>query len=155
LVDTAEKASQAVIDMKEAGYDYVKVYSFLTEECYDAIIDTAKEIGIKVIGHISYNLSTEYIVESGQILIAHSEEVMKHANGDYSEENIDYLAGIITNSDTWIIPTLVTTRNFISTFDNLEEKLKASEIKYLHPMAAGAWTFINNMAYLSMPEEVR
>jgi len=111
-------------------------------------------MGINVIGHIPFALSTEYIIESGQNLIAHSEEVMKAARGDYSKENIDYLAGIIAESKILISPTLVTSRNIISTFDNLEEKLKAAEIQYLHPMSLGIRAFINNM-YLSMPEENR
>ena len=40
-VETSAEARQAVMDAKEAGYDGMKVYSFLSPECYDAIITSA------------------------------------------------------------------------------------------------------------------
>ena len=40
-VETAAKARQAVKEAKGAGYDGMKVYSFLNPECYDAILTTA------------------------------------------------------------------------------------------------------------------
>ena len=36
-VGTPEEASQAVLEAKQSGYDGMKVYSFLSQECYDAI----------------------------------------------------------------------------------------------------------------------
>jgi len=155
FVETPDQARQAVIDAKDAGYQSIKVYTFLTKECYDAIITTANEIGgIRVIGHIPNAVSTEHIIKSGQTLIAHAEEVMRQAKGDYSKDKIDYFARIIAESNTWITPTLVMSRNILSTFDNLEAKLKQSEIQYLHPMTKGIWAFINNM-YLGYPEKTR
>ena len=154
FVENADQARQAVINAKDDGYNRIKAYSFLTSECYETIITTANEIGIGVIGHIPNAVSTEHIIKSGQNLIAHSEEVMKQAKGDFSKEKIDYFARLIAGNNTWITPTLVTSRNIISTFDSLEAKLKQPEIQYLHPMTKGIWAFINNM-YLNMPEENR
>jgi imidazolonepropionase-like amidohydrolase len=154
FVSTAEQARQAVIDAKDGGYHSIKVYTFLSSECYDAVIKTADEIGISVIGHIPDAVTVEHVIESGQKLIAHSEEVMKQAKGDYSQAKIDHYVGLIADSNTWITPTLVTSRNIISTFDNLDEKMKQPEIQYLHPMTKGAWTFINNM-YTSIPKNNR
>ena len=65
----------------------MKVYSFLTKETYDAVIATAKEQHMDVVGHIPYALSVEYVVDAGQKMIAHTEEVAKHAHGDYSHRN--------------------------------------------------------------------
>lgn len=79
---------------------------------------------------------------------------MRQAKGDYSKDKIDYFARIIAESNTWITPTLVMSRNIISTFDSLETKLKQPEMQYLHPMTKGIWAFINNM-YLGYPKETR
>ena len=127
-VETAAQARQAVIDAKKTGYDRIKVYSFLSQECYDSIIATAKELNMLVDGHIPVSLSLEYILEAGQNLIAHAEEVMKHAGGDYSEERIDYFAEIIAKSDAWITPTLVTTRAILALFDDPDGELALSLI---------------------------
>jgi cytosine/adenosine deaminase-related metal-dependent hydrolase len=78
-VATAAEARQAVIDAKETGYDKMKVYSFLSQECYDSIVATAEEVGMPVEGHIPMDLSVEYVLDAGQNSIAHAEEVMKHA----------------------------------------------------------------------------
>jgi len=155
-VATAAEARQAVLDAKEAGYDRIKVYSFLNQESYDSIMATAEEIGMPVDGHIPMALSVEYILEAGQNLIAHAEEVMKHAKGNYEQERIDYFAKIIAESDTWITPTLITTRNILALFDDHEKELARPEVRYLqHPMHQGVWSYLIYNMYLPMPPEHR
>jgi imidazolonepropionase-like amidohydrolase len=154
-VETADGARQAVLDAKEAGYDKIKVYSFLNKESYDAIIATAKEVGMPVDGHIPMALSVEYILEAGQNLIAHAEEVMKHAKGNYNQEQIDYFAEIIAESDTWITPTLIMKKNILAILDDLDKELVRPEVRYLHPMALGVWSFLTTNIYLKMPPEHR
>ena len=152
-VATPEDAHQVVIDSKEAGYDGMKVYTFLNQECFDAILSTAKELGMPVAGHIPNALSVEHIIAAGQNLIAHSEEVMKHARGDFAPDRIDYFAEIITKSDTWITPTLTTSRKILAIFDDLEGQLSRPEMRYLHPMAKGIWSYLVDNIYLKMPSE--
>jgi len=152
-VATPAEARQVVLDSKEAGYDSMKVYSFLNKECYDAILTTAQEIGMPVTGHIPDGSSVEYILLAGQNLIAHAEEVMKQAQGDYSSERIDYFAKIIADSDTWITPTLTTSRKILAIFDDLDAELSRIEMRYLHPMAMGIWSYLTENIYLKMPPE--
>ena len=152
-VATAAEARQAVLDAKETGYDKMKVYSFLSQECYDSIVATAEEVGMPVEGHIPMDLSVEYILDAGQGLIAHSEEVMKHAQGDYTQERIDYFAKIIADSDTWITPTLVMKRNLLAIFNDVNSELARPEVAYLHPMGMGVWSFLIQNNYMAMPQE--
>jgi hypothetical protein len=115
-VGSAREAREAVLQAKAAGYDKIKVYSFLDRESYDAIISTAKELKMDVIGHIPMSVSVEYALDAGQKLFAHSEEVAKHAGGDYREERIDYFADIMAKRGVWMTPTLVTTHSLIELF---------------------------------------
>jgi hypothetical protein len=155
-VDDAASARQAVLDAKEAGYDRMKVYGFLNRESYDSILATAKEVGLPVDGHIPVELSVEHILGAGQNLIAHSEEVTRMAQGDYSPERIDYFAGIIAASETWVSPTLVTSRQIVAIFDDHEKELARPEMRYAqHPMLQGIWSFFLNNRYLPIPEENR
>lgn len=151
----AGEARQAVLDTKEAGYDKIKVYSFLSQESYDAIVSAAQELGMPVDGHIPMSLSVEYVLESGQNLIAHAEEVMKHAKGDYDQERIDYFADIIAESDTWITPTLVISRAIIELFDDPDGPFSQPEARYLHPMDKGIWAFVIGNRYMPIPQEHR
>ena len=155
-VDDAASARQAVLDTKEAGYDRMKVYGFLNRESYDSILATAKEVGLPVDGHIPIELSVEYVLEAGQNHIVHVEEVTRMAKGDFSPERIDYFAGIIAASDTWVSPTLVTSRQIVAIFDDHEKELARPEMRYAqHPMLQGIWSFFLNNRYLPIPEEYR
>jgi imidazolonepropionase-like amidohydrolase len=145
-VSTAEEARAATRDAKAAGYDKMKVYSFLTKETYDAVVATAKEQQMDVIGHIPNALSVEYVVDAGQKMIAHTEEVAKHADGDYSAERISYFAGRIADGKVWLTPTLITTRRIIEGFSDPGGLFSSPEAAYSqHPMQRDIWRFIANM----------
>jgi imidazolonepropionase-like amidohydrolase len=154
-VATADEARDATRRAKADGYDKMKVYSFLTKETYDAVVATAKEQQMDVIGHVPYALSVEYVVDAGQKMIAHTEEVAKHADGDYSAERIAYFADRIADGGVWLTPTLVTTRRILDEFTDPEGLFAAPEAIYSsHPMQKEVWSFIANM-YKGIPAPAR
>jgi imidazolonepropionase-like amidohydrolase len=155
-VDTAQEASSAVHDAKKNGYDKIKVYSFLNKESYDAIISAAREDHMDVIGHIPNALSVEYVVDAGQKMIAHTEEVAKHTHGNYWQARIDYYAARIANGGVWMTPTLVTTRSILELFDDPNGLRGRPEAVYArHPMQAGIWAFITDNLYRPIPLDAR
>ena len=155
-VANADEARAAVRDAKNQGYDKIKVYSFLSKESYDAIMTTARELHMDVIGHIPMDLSVEYVVDAGQKLIAHSEEVAKHTHGDYTPERIEYFADRIAKAGVWMTPTLMTTRSILNLFDDPKAAQKRPESVYVqHPMQVGIWTFITDKLYLPIPPQAR
>ena len=152
-VSTAEEARNATRKAKADGYDKMKVYSFLTKETYDAVVATAKQEQMDVIGHIPYALSVEYVVDAGQKMIAHTEEVAKHADGDYSAERISYFAGRIADGGVWLTPTLVTTRRILEEISNPDGLFSRPESVYAgHPIQRDIWRFISNMNQKIPPE---
>lgn len=154
-VANAQEARDATLKAKADGYDKMKVYSFLTKETYDAVIATAKEQHMDVIGHVPNALSVEYVVDAGQKMIAHTEEVAKHAHGDYSDERVSYFAGRIADGGVWLTPTLITTRRILEEFTDPDGLFSSPEAVYAgHPMQRDIWSFISNM-YQGMPEEDR
>lgn len=155
-VANADEASAAVRRFKADGYDAVKVYSFLTREEYDAIVATAKTENMPVIGHVPMALSVEYVLDAGQKLIAHTEEVAKHAHGDYSPERIDYYADLLVKHGTWISPTLVTTATILAVFDDYPGLQARPEAAYWQePLERGVWSFIGEKLYQPIPAEAR
>lgn len=153
-VANAEEARAATRQAKAEGYDKMKVYSFLSKESYDAIIATAKEEHMDVIGHIPYDLSVEYVVDAGQKMIAHTEEVAKHAHGDYSAARIAYFANRIADGGVWMTPTLVTTRAILEEFTHPDGLFDRPESRYaMHPMQTGIASFISRNLYQKIPHE--
>jgi imidazolonepropionase-like amidohydrolase len=155
-VDSASEAGDAVHRAHDEGYDKIKVYSFLSKESYDAIVASANEQQMDVIGHIPNALSVEYVVDAGQKLIAHSEEVLKHAGDDHGAERIDYFATLMAERGVWMSPTLVTTRSILGLFDDPDALLGRPEALYFrHPMEQGVWSFITENLYKPIPPEAR
>ena len=153
-VKDGEEASLAVREFHKQGYDRVKIYSFLSKESYDSIIKTAKELNIPVDGHIPLSLTPEYIVKSGQNMIAHVEELLNFTK-DHSPEQIKYYAGLIADSNTWIASTLVLTKNLISLFKDDVKELGKIGSEYLHPLGSAIWSFIYEKLYEPIPDKIR
>ena len=79
-VKTEEAARQAVKDFKAAGYDFIKITNFITRPVYDAVVQTAKEVGIRVVGHVDTQVGVERALEARQQiehLDAYLESVLK------------------------------------------------------------------------------
>ncbi|HJQ67666.1 MAG TPA: amidohydrolase family protein [Blastocatellia bacterium] len=79
-VKTEDEARQAVKDFKAAGYDFIKITNFITRPVYDAVDRTAKEVGIRVIGHVDTSVGVERALEARQQiehLDAYLEAVLK------------------------------------------------------------------------------
>jgi hypothetical protein len=151
-VATPAEARAAVRQARSDGYDKIKVYSFLSRESYDAIVDEADSLRMDVIGHVPMALSVEDVLAHHQKLIAHSEELLKHTDGDLSPSHIDYYAALLADHGTYMTSTLVTTEGIISVFKDPEQLLSRPEAKYFgHPMEQGAWLFMVERLYKPVP----
>lgn len=153
-INTADEAAEAVIDIQRQGYDRVKVYSFLGKGAYDSIMATSKRINIPVDGHVPMSTSVEYVLASGQGMIAHSEEIMKFTN-DYSAEQVDYFSSICAKSNVWVVSSLVLNKNINSLLLRHDEEFSKAGLEYLHPMGWGIWNFIYDSLYNPIPEKYR
>ncbi|NND71221.1 MAG: amidohydrolase family protein [Rhodothermales bacterium] len=71
IITDPQEGRVAVREQVAAGYDYIKVYSFLTLDVYNAILDEAKMLGIPVVGHVSDNVRSLHAIASGQSSFEH------------------------------------------------------------------------------------
>jgi len=71
-VDNAEKI---VRNQKEQGFDFVKLYSFLSATEFHDAIATAKKLNIYTAGHIPFAVGLNGILSEGMNEIAHIEEL--------------------------------------------------------------------------------
>jgi len=70
-VHNPAEAAAAVDSEKQAGADFIKVYSLLPRESYFAIADEAKKLGIPFEGHVPFAVSIEEASNAGQKTIEH------------------------------------------------------------------------------------
>lgn len=73
---STDEARRVVDNAKAEGYDYIKVYSRLQPDMFEAIMDEASRIGIPVIGHVVRSVGLEKSFARGQVMVAHAEEYL-------------------------------------------------------------------------------
>jgi imidazolonepropionase-like amidohydrolase len=66
VVATPEEARAAVKKAKDAQYDFIKLTIDISRPVYDAVIETAREAGIRVVGHVDLRVGLQRALEAGQ-----------------------------------------------------------------------------------------
>jgi len=74
-VSTPEQAREAVRKIKRDGYDFVKVYSLLSRDCYFAIADECKTQKIDFAGHVPHSVGILEAQTAGQRTSEHVMEI--------------------------------------------------------------------------------
>ncbi len=70
-VRSPKAAAAMVREQHEAGYDFLKIHPGLTREEFDAIAETANEIGIPFAGHVPEDVGVLRALEAGIATIDH------------------------------------------------------------------------------------
>ncbi len=84
-VKDAAAGRQAVIREKEAGADFIKVYSRLPRDAYFAIADEAKKQGIPFAGHVPGSVTVAEASDAGQRSIEHLTNVLEACSSQEEE----------------------------------------------------------------------
>lgn len=66
VVATPEQARVAVQQVKADGYDFIKLTLFISVPVYEAVVDEAAKVGIKVIGHVDPQVGLARALTAGQ-----------------------------------------------------------------------------------------
>jgi len=79
---------------QDLGFDFIKLYSYLTVEDFHNAMVTAKEIGIYTAGHIPYAVGLDGVLAEGMDEIAHVEELLF--------EFLDIDRNVSLSSEEWL-----------------------------------------------------
>jgi hypothetical protein len=157
IVNTASDARQAVRSIKAEGYNFVKVYSQLNIESFEAIIDESKKQGIKVVGHIpdAYEGKTEEAFIPNFDLVAHAEEYSKQIrNKSKTKKDAQYFAEMTKKSNTWVIPNLIALVSIAKQARSLDSIRSMETLKYVHPILQDKWLTSNQYHKSASPENI-
>ena len=153
IVNTPTDGRQAVRSAKAEGYEFIKVYSQLNIETYQAIIDEASKQGLKTVGHIpnAFRGKSEQAFIPHFGMVAHAEELSKQAN-DYSDQEAQRLAKLMVKNGTWLTPTLIAIKRILSQARSLDELRASPLLQYVHPLLQSKWLTANNYNRNTTPE---
>ena len=107
-VRSVAQARDTVRYAKRAGYDFIKVYSFLADSVYEAIMQEAAAQGLTVIGHHTPNVGLRRGFQLGLKMVAHAEELRPNFGVPVSPARADSLVDLFKEFGVWLTPTLST-----------------------------------------------
>jgi imidazolonepropionase-like amidohydrolase len=180
IVTTPEEGRASVRKAREGGYDFLKMVTDLKPDVYEAIVDEAKKVGMRVIGHAdSRSIGLERALKAGQQvehLDAYLEALLKSdapMKGSVSDiylynaknwESLDYmdeakipvLAAATVKSNPFSDPTLSVFKSTFGTF-RTEESIRAQPDFRFYPEKTRAFWLRNNQRIQSrnVPAERR
>ncbi len=135
----------AVRFAKEEGYEFIKVYTWLNEETFKAVIDEAEKQNMKVIGHIPVAFkgkeAKDFFIPHFS-LIAHAEELSKQTD-DYSYKKAQEFARLAKKNETWLIPNLINMVSISNQAKSLENIKSSFGFEYVHPLMQSKWLTAN------------
>jgi hypothetical protein len=133
--DSAATASGA------AGYDFLKVYSFLSADGFRGIVAGAHRAHIPVVGHIPVRVGLQRMLDAGAAGIVHAEEFLYNApfRLQYGEtgpgstkldaHEIPKVAHAVHHAGVTVTPTLVAYTTIIEEATDLDAVLASPEMK--------------------------
>jgi imidazolonepropionase-like amidohydrolase len=147
LVETAEEARQAVRMQYEQGYRRLKVYSNLTRETYESIVEEARSLGMTIMGHTPegiresgipnkkpFNIDFLDVIDDGFVTIEHMESIVWHGLADsLDEDKARELARSIARAGVTVDPTLLAHRNLVEVARSDGEFLARDGVETLNP----------------------
>jgi imidazolonepropionase-like amidohydrolase len=161
LTDPA-KAEGVVLEQKEAGYDFLKVYAKLPLDAYDALVAAAKKHGVRVMGHVPSAVGLAHAIDSGQESVEHLDGWASAAQADDSPfagkvsflnegsawphvdaKKVEELAKSAAAAGVWDCPTLVVFQKW-AIGDEVEKSFARPEMRYVSPPMRWFWKPENN-----------
>ena len=174
-VTTPEAAIKAVEEQKAAGYDLLKIHPGLKLEVFEALVGTARRVGIRYAGHVPADVGLARAIEARYWSIEHLDgyvEAMLRPDspvpasesaffGMNLGEHLDdaKLPGLVRATKAagvWNVPTQVLMENLIAV--PADELPRRPEMRYVPDSTVAQWTEERNTVLQetgSTPESAR
>lgn len=164
IVENADQARRTVAEQQAAGYDFLKVYSRLSREAFDAVIQESKARSMPVAGHVPDSVGLPAALRSGIKSIEHlsgydmlaRKEIRAGEEASWARLDESQFASIAletAKSGTWNCPTLVLFQHRVAPgeVEHLRELLGRPEMRYVSPEIVHSWQPENNYLKNSTP----
>jgi len=139
-VTSPDDGIKQVLRQKSEGWDMIKVFPGLTRAEYDAIMTTARGIGMRTGGHVPADVGVEHALETGQESIEHLDGYWEalHFEKLVPLETLKSMAIKTRESGVWNTPTMAIFR-FDLGLEALQSVLARPEIEYLPKFQVDRW----------------
>jgi len=144
VYDTPDAAAKSVTWQVAQGYDFIKVYDYLDLSTYNAVIQTAQDLNVAVVGHVPKQVGLEYALASGQKTIEHLSGFIDNDAGNYllPEDELAAYAQQTKEADVWVCPTIAVYQMYVPNEDLhlLEDR---PDMAYVSPGMKLTWQYFS------------
>ncbi|RDY57894.1 amidohydrolase family protein [Flagellimonas nanhaiensis] len=159
-VKNPQEAVSAVKEQKSQGVDFIKIYTNLSKESYEAIAQESKKLGIPFAGHLPLKVPMAKALALGQQSIEHLNGILEASCSkpfkldsidpmnrigrasflveNFDSKKFDDLCEKLAKSDTWICPTLSVLKNTSTKLD--KGFLTDDKLEYIPLHTRQSWT---------------
>ncbi len=140
-------AKSLVQSFKDAGYDAIKTYTFISNKNYWELSQATKSMGILLLGHTPINMTLKEVWKSNQKELAHIEELVKALGrefGDFNDKTAkqflqfvqqrsDEVANNLAENKIAVVTTLWLSESFAKQKEDLNKILRSVQLPYVNP----------------------
>ncbi len=148
VVETVSQAIDAVTSDKRTGYDAIKVYNRLSPEVYQAIVSTARTLGLPVYGHVPDRVGIEGVLAAHQESIEHVEGYLEALDRGASPGKVEELVAATRRAGTWNCVTLVFFQGAVPA-DTASRLLSKPSMRFVPPALRAGWKNNRQLASLT------
>jgi len=174
LVINRSDAERVVRAQKAAGYDFIKVYSNLTLESFDAIAEVAKAENIPYAGHVPHQVPMSHALQAGMQTSEHMTGVSgatlregqtyvwnwspefgpfaeRLGKGEltpdqlFDEQKLGDLAALSAETGHWLVPTLIVLRGWSLDPDQMAAEFDSPDLRYTDYTVKTFWRLLFSM----------
>jgi imidazolonepropionase-like amidohydrolase len=104
-----KQIEQIIKEQVNKGYDFIKIYSTLSKQNFDDIIEIARYYDIPVAGHVPDLVGIQHVLESKVQSIEHLYGFINAYKPEQNvrQEDVKKLAALASANDVWNCPTLI------------------------------------------------
>ncbi|SEK48923.1 Imidazolonepropionase [Aquimarina amphilecti] len=131
-----DKIEERIMEDKEKGYDFIKIYGQMTISQFEHMMKIAKREGIHAMGHIPRNLTADDALRIGQKSMAHTEEFIYTQFTEFDEQEVIDFATKAAAANVWLIANIIAYEKIELTWGKpqvMDSILRLPQTKRLHP----------------------
>jgi imidazolonepropionase-like amidohydrolase len=143
VISNPKQASMSVAWQKQQGYDFVKVYDHLNDQTYQAILSTAQEYELPVVGHAPQQVGLDSVLASGQLTIEHLTGYIDPDTAEFiiPENQLDTYARLSLEAGVWNCPTIGVYQKHVPN-ESLGKLENQPEMAYISPKMKILWKYM-------------
>jgi imidazolonepropionase-like amidohydrolase len=140
-INSPAEAEAKVRQQKAEGWDLLKVHPGLTLAEYDAMAETAREVGIRFGGHVPDDVGFAHAIEQGQETFDHLDgyiAFMQAGSTPVSDLRVTEAVQMTLDAGAWVVPTMILWEVLYGVAD-LETVSTLPELRYMPPAMTQSW----------------